>query len=202
VTDPSPDLGGFEREFLALEAAASLPYSTFTFGTVSLTTRVQELLFKRGVGEFVPPKGKLLIVDAAPAGMLACLTGAALRRARLAAGAALVRAGILGETAVARRVQLAATTLLSPAADDFYLSRLAVDEAFRNRGVGSALVEYVLAEASRAQSKRCVLEVAPQSVAAMALYRRHGFEEIDRRAVTDSESGRVLEYVHMERRIE
>lgn len=201
MTDPSPDLGRFEREFLALEAAASVPYSQFAFGTASLTTRVQEILFTRGVGEFVPPLGKLLIIDDAAAGMLACLTGDALRRARLAASVALVRAGIMAETSVARRVQLAATTLLKPAADDFYLSRLAVDEAFRNRGVGSALMEYVLAEAARAQSKRCVLEVSPRSVAAMTLYRRHGFEEIERRAVTDSESGRVLEYVHMQRHI-
>jgi hypothetical protein len=119
-----------EREFLALEAAASLPYSRFAFGTSQLTARVQELLFTRGVGEFVPPAGKLLIVETEPAGMLACLSGAALKRARLAAGAALVRSGFIEETAVKRRVQLAATTMLKPAVDDFYLSRLAVDTAF------------------------------------------------------------------------
>ena len=77
----------------------------------------------------------------------------------------------------------------------------AVDDAFRGQGVGSALLEYVLAEAARNQATRCVLEVAPEAAPAIALYRRHGFEEIGRIAVEDPESGRGLEYVHMQRQM-
>jgi ribosomal protein S18 acetylase RimI-like enzyme len=201
VTEPTPQLAPFEREFLALESAASLPYTRFTYGAAALADQVRDLLFARGVGEFVPPAGKLLIVDGQPAGMVACLSGAALKRARLAAGAALVRSGILASPAVARRVQLAAATLLKPSADDFYLSRIAVADAFRGRGVGAALLRYVLDEAARAKSPRCVLEVAPEATAAIALYRRHGFEEIGRAAVEDPDSGGSLEYVHMQRQV-
>ncbi len=199
MIEPTADFAGFEREFLDLESAASLPYTRFTYGSASLAERVRHLLFSRGIGEFAPPAGKLLILDTQPAGMVACLSGAALKRARLAAGAALVRSRILEEPAVSRRIQLAGTTLLKPEADDFYLSRIAVADAFRGRGVGSALLDYVLAEAVRTHSKRCVLEVAPEAASAIALYRRGGFAEIGRAAVHDPDSGRTLEYVHMER---
>lgn len=199
MTQPTADLAPFEREFMALESAASAPYMRFTYATAADARRVQALLLERGVGEFVPPAGKLLLLDGKPAGMVACLTGAALRRARLAAGAALMRAGLMADPALARRVQLASTTLLKPAADDFYLSRIAVHEDFRGKGVGAALMQHVLDEAARSQATRCVLEVAPEAVAAIALYQRHGFEEIDRRAVEDPETGRALEYIHMQR---
>ena len=199
MTQPTADLAPFEREFMALEAAASAPYQRFIYSTTAEALRAQALLFERGVGEFMPPAGRLLILDGKPAGMVACLTGAALPRARLAAGAALTRAGLLADAAIARRVQLASTTLLKPAPDDFYLSRIAVHEDFRGRGVGAALMQHVLDEAARSQAKRCVLEVAPEAAAAIALYRRHAFEEIDRRTVEDPATGRALAYVHMQR---
>jgi ribosomal protein S18 acetylase RimI-like enzyme len=199
VTQPTAELAPFEREFMALESAASEPYTRFTYATPDDARRAQALLFERRVGEFVPPAGRLLIVDGKPAGMVACLSGAALPRARLAAGAALMRAGLMADPGVARRVQLAGTTLLKPTADDFYLSRIAVHEEFRGKGVAAALMQHVLDEAARSQAKRCVLEVAPEAAAAVALYLRHGFEEIDRRAVEDPETGRALAYVHMQR---
>jgi ribosomal protein S18 acetylase RimI-like enzyme len=199
MTQPTADLGRFEPEFLALESAASSPYVRFTYATAADAERVQALLFQLRVGEFAPPFGKLLVVDEQPAGMVACLTGAALRRARLAATAALTRAGLFADPALVRRVQLAATTLLKPADDDFYLSRIAVTAGIRQKGVGSTMMQYVLDEAVRSESKRCVLEVAPEAAPAIALYRRFGFDEIDRRAVHDPETGRALEYLHMQR---
>lgn len=199
MTEPTANLSPFEREFLALESSASAPYTRFIYATAADAGRAQALLLDRGVGEFAPPAGKLLILGGTPAGMVACLTGAALRRARLAAGAALARARLMADPAVARRVQLASTTLLQPDADDFYLSRLAVHEDFRGQGVGAALLRHVLAEAARCRAARCVLEVAPEAAAAMALYQRHGFAAIDRRTVADPDSGRTLEYVHMQR---
>ena len=198
MTQPTADLAPFERDFMALESAASAPYMRFTYSTAADARRAQALLFERAVGEFVPPAGKLLILDGRPAGMVACLTGAALRRARLAAGAALMRAGLMADSALARRVQLASTTLLKPAAEDFYLSRIAVHEDFRGQGVGAALLRHVLDEAARSQAPRCVLEVAPEATAAIALYQRHGFEEIDRRTVEDPDTDRTLQYVHMQ----
>ena len=110
MIEPTADLTGFEREFLALESAASLPYTRFTYGSALLAERVRDLLLARAVGEFAPPAGKLLVIDGRPAGMVACLSGAALKRARLAAGAALVRSGIVNEPGLSRRIQLAATT--------------------------------------------------------------------------------------------
>jgi ribosomal protein S18 acetylase RimI-like enzyme len=112
----------------------------------------------------------------------------------------LTRAGIV-DAAAARRIQLAATTLITPAPDDFYLSRIAVDSTCRQRGLGGQLLQHVVAEAARAAAKRCVLEVSPEAATAIALYRRHGFTEFDRRRVEDPQTGAGLEYLHMERRI-
>ena len=199
--DPPPGFldqpGEFLPQFCELEAAASAPYCRFTYASDALTRQVQDLLIERGAGEFAPPVGRLYVVDGAPAGLLACLTGEQLQRARLTAAMAVTRARLLDER-VARRVQLAATTLLKPGPGDFYLSRIAVHPERRNRGVGAALMEQLFADAARAKALRILLEVAPDTSSAIALYRRYGFEERDRRRVDDPESGLSLEYVHME----
>jgi ribosomal protein S18 acetylase RimI-like enzyme len=190
--------GAFVDDFLQLEAAASEPYCRFAYASDDLTRAVQQTLLDRGVGEYAPPSGRLYLQDDSPAGMIACLTGAQLQRARLAAALALAKVHLFDPRA-ARRIQLAGTTLLKPQPTDFYLSRIAVHPRHRNQGVGARLLDQVLAEAARANATQCVLEVAPEAGAAIALYRRYGFDERDRRRVEDPESGRSLEYIHMAR---
>jgi ribosomal-protein-alanine N-acetyltransferase len=59
------------------------------------------------------------------------------------------------------------------------LLNIAVDPAFRRRGVASALLEALLLEALDAQAQGTVfLEVAEPNTAAIALYRRHGWEQV------------------------
>lgn len=196
----------FEGDVLALAAAASAPYASFAFGDPALAAAVDAYLFARDVAEFSPPAGRLFLVDGRPAGLVALLTGRELATRRLAGAVALTRSGLLEQRGpgddddVRAHVRLAGTALLKPAADDLYLSRIAVHDAARGRGVGSALLEYVLDEGRRRRCPRCVLEVAPErAAAAYALYERHGFRETDRRLVRHPGSGRQLEYAHMAR---
>jgi ribosomal-protein-alanine N-acetyltransferase len=62
------------------------------------------------------------------------------------------------------------------------LTRIAVDSARRRLGIASRLVESLVAEARALALDAVLLEVAATNVAAIALYERHGFETIDRRA--------------------
>jgi GNAT superfamily N-acetyltransferase len=50
----------------------------------------------------------------------------------------------------------------------------------RGRGVGAALLEASLAWARTVSAEEIVLHVFPSNAAAIALYRRHGFEEQER----------------------
>lgn len=62
--------------------------------------------------------------------------------------------------------------------DDFwYLDRVAVDEPFRNRGVGAALYEEV---ERRAKAAMIALEVnvRPSNEGSLRFHRRHGFVEV------------------------
>jgi ribosomal protein S18 acetylase RimI-like enzyme len=194
------DVGAFEEEFLALEAAASAPYSRFVFDSEARAAEARAVLWARGLCEFSPPAGRLFLLDGRPAGMIAALTGRELARRRLAAGVALATSELLAaDPALRDRLRLAGRTLLKAAPDDFYLSRIATHRWARGRGVGAALLERVLEEGRRTGCPRCVLEVAPESAAAAALYARFGFREVDRRVAEDPASGRRLEYAHLSR---
>jgi [ribosomal protein S18]-alanine N-acetyltransferase len=58
---------------------------------------------------------------------------------------------------------------------ELHLIALATDPAERRRGVGTALLEAVLADAARRRRLRIVLQVAKSNRAAQALYAAHGF---------------------------
>ena len=194
------DLGAHEDAFLALEYRASRPYGQFVFGDDAYAIEVRDYLFAAGACEFSPPDGLVALSDGRAAGMISCLHGELLRDYRLQAAEELAESHFLRlDPDLPRRLQLAAGTLLRPDDDDFYLSRIAVHPDFRGGGIGSQLLEHVLAAAESNRCKRCVLEVAPSALAAVSLYTKHGFEETDRAGVVDPRTQRVLEYVHMAR---
>lgn len=59
---------------------------------------------------------------------------------------------------------------------------LAVRPAARGRGLGARLVQAAMTEAARRGADALFLEVAADNAAALALYRRAGFEPVGRRA--------------------
>ena len=64
---------------------------------------------------------------------------------------------------------------------EWELENMAVLPAFRRRGVGSALLGALLAEARGRQAERILLEVRPSNLPAMRLYGQGGFELLARR---------------------
>jgi [ribosomal protein S18]-alanine N-acetyltransferase len=64
------------------------------------------------------------------------------------------------------------------ASDQGELANLAVDPDFRRRGVGSLLLDHLLAEAGAAGLRAVFLEVRASNEAAASLYEKRGFREV------------------------
>lgn len=191
------ELAGWEATYLALEARASEPYAAFVYEDEAEAERVQRLLFDRDVGDLARGFGRLALVDGAPAGMLAAIPGDQLGKARLKAALVLRKAGVFEVPGTARRSSLAGQTLAKVAPDDLYLSRIAVAEGFRGRGIGNGLLVHYEAEARRLGAHRLVLEVSPTHREALRLYERAGFAITGGGEAEDAATGRRLVYHHM-----
>jgi [ribosomal protein S18]-alanine N-acetyltransferase len=70
---------------------------------------------------------------------------------------------------------------LVSAADTADVQTLAVAPAYQRRGIGTTLLAAVIDEATRRRVGALLLEVRADNDPALALYRRHGFEQVSRR---------------------
>lgn len=59
--------------------------------------------------------------------------------------------------------------------DEIHINNLALRPNFRAQGMGTALLQHVLAEARRLGARRATLEVRPSNASARRLYERFGF---------------------------
>lgn len=59
--------------------------------------------------------------------------------------------------------------------DEIHINNVAIRPQFRGRGIGTALMQHVLAEASRLGARRATLEVRSSNTDARRLYERLGF---------------------------
>ncbi len=76
---------------------------------------------------------------------------------------------------------LAGHAVVSSAGEVAELQRIAVDAAYRRRGVARMLLDAVVQQAARTEADRLLLEVREDNDAALAFYARSGFVEVDRR---------------------
>lgn len=184
--------------YLALELVSSEPYTRFVYDDATLAAAAHRYLFSEGSAEFAAPHAQVRMVDGRVVAAAAWLSGSDLRKSRLRSAVVLTKGGFFRQDPdLRRRMQLAAGCLREPQRDDFYLSRLAVDEGARGGGLATRLLADFETEARRQGRSRLVLEVSPRHEAARALYSRVGFEEIDSRQVTDPDTSRELHYIHM-----
>jgi [ribosomal protein S18]-alanine N-acetyltransferase len=86
-------------------------------------------------------------------------------------GLAIIEAGPIVGYIVARET-----------AGELHINNVAVRAEYRRRGIGAALLGRVLDEARRRKANAAFLEVRSANLAAQALYERHGFRAIARRA--------------------
>ncbi len=83
--------------------------------------------------------------------------------------------GLRAAGAAYRRGMEAETVMPGPARGAYYVGHLGVDAALRGRGLGSALVAYLLSPARVAGCGVAVLDVSAENPRAEALYARLGF---------------------------
>jgi len=71
--------------------------------------------------------------------------------------------------------------IMSIGAGESHILNLCVLETMRNRGVGRALLQYLLDRAAAAGMSEAFLEVRPSNTAAIRLYQALGFEQVGMR---------------------
>lgn len=71
--------------------------------------------------------------------------------------------------------------VLSAAAEEAHLLNISIDRAYQRRGLGRALLRYMLARAEQRSAKVIFLEVRVSNVKAFQLYQSEGFNEIGAR---------------------
>jgi ribosomal protein S18 acetylase RimI-like enzyme len=92
--------------------------------------------------------------------------------------------------------------VIPPAAGDmYYLGHLGVAPAMRGKGMGSALVRYLLDARPADAAGPVVLDVATSNPEAQRLYERLGFEAVgERHSTLANANGRVPDHRRMQRR--
>lgn len=79
---------------------------------------------------------------------------------------------------VERGEQITGYGILSIAAGEAHILNLCIDPNYRRLGYADRLLEAILARARLAEVMEVFLEVRPSNVAALALYRKKGFQHI------------------------
>lgn len=77
--------------------------------------------------------------------------------------------------------QIGGFALAQVAADEAEILSIGVIPSWQRQGVGSKLIQGVKRAAAKSGAKRLYLEVAQSNAAALALYKKAGFDEAGRR---------------------
>ena len=197
----APD-SAYLEDYLRWESQASAPYNRFVYGEEEIAGAVSRAMFAVQ-SEIGPDYGRLFFDEGGrPVGMAAWLSGAELKNARMSALGALFRVeAFRAHESLRERGKAAAIALTDVAPNDCYLSRLAVSEAQRGNGIGSAMLRQVLASAREAGSSRLVLEASADEAYLLSFYKRNGFLEFDRVEVAHPSTDVRLAYAHLGMRL-
>jgi len=78
--------------------------------------------------------------------------------------------------------RIAGYIIARESAGELHINNVAVRDQYRRRGIGSALLEHIVETAKRLRVEIAFLEVRSSNKAAQAMYEKHGFRAIARRA--------------------
>jgi ribosomal protein S18 acetylase RimI-like enzyme len=124
----------------------------------------------------------LLLTNGRVAGLFVALGGDELARCRTADALAALRA--VGRSGAARsalvaRIEESRALFDPPGPDEFYLSKIGVVRDRRATGLGRALLHHYLATGYAAGFRRFRVDVSPDNLRAVELYRSVGFDTLN-----------------------
>jgi [ribosomal protein S18]-alanine N-acetyltransferase len=83
--------------------------------------------------------------------------------------------------------------------DEVHIATFAVDPDYRRQGIAQRLLAHTLIDAARSGGSKAFLEVRKGNLAAQALYRKFGFEEIGTRKKYYQDNGEDAVMMNLER---
>lgn len=176
VGDAGPG-GGFHTHVAAGVQEAGGALLAWLYGGDERASAVISSAVRRPTSEFASTRAVLLLRGGRPVGGYVAMPGSTLLRCRAADTRHLIAPlGSSERQELVGRLR-AVAAMQAVRADEYYLSKLWVEEEHRGRGFGRALLERVLAAAARSSCRSCRLEVALQNRPALSLYRSMGFVE-------------------------
>ncbi len=185
-------------QFLELVCLANDPFTRFVYGDRETALSVQRFLFEQQACEFKAPYARILRDGDALVGMACWLSHEEMATTRFQGALAAAKWSKTHPLpGLKERTRIAASALLQSRPGDFCLSQVAVTESARGRGLGTYVLSAFEAAGRDRGSSRLILEVSARRPAAVRLYQRAGFHELETRSVTDPNTGNQLAQVHM-----
>ena len=177
-----PDPESLIPDLLSWIQASGNPYFDWFFGGAQRATGVLEEWMRRQSSEVSVRRVSLLYSQDRIAGGFIAMGGNELRRCRKADTVALMRGFDAEERSVLTgRMSAAADLFVTPADDEFYLSKMGLASEFQGRGLGRRLVDEYIKEGKSLGFGRFRLDVHADNAAAIGLYKKSGFT-VDRQA--------------------
>ena len=153
-------------------------------GSVETAHRVARALFRSARTLYSHRRAIVAVEVAGIVGVVIATSGREWQRRRVWTGLVMLRAGFARARALLRSGALLDELTPAVPADSVYVASLAVAPDARGRGVGSALMASVEAEARRRGAARLALDVSRANAGGRAFYARLGFVEASTTAVT------------------
>jgi ribosomal protein S18 acetylase RimI-like enzyme len=187
-----PSAARFLPATVPLVHEAAQTYFDWLFGGPNDALAHLDRWLRRPSSEVALERVILLLERDLVQGAYVALSGADLAACRKADGRALLtNTPRDGRPALLRRLGAVRSLFAPVAADEWYLSKLAIAPAARGRGLGGRLVEAYLDQGAAAGFTRYRLDVEADNAGAVKLYAAHGFR-VMHEASSDSAKMRYL----------
>lgn len=199
---PAPSVAFWVKALSGQIHAASNPFADWYFGTQEVAREILEEWMARPTSEVYVGRA-IVMLDAAangggerPMGCLIALDGSELARSRAADFAAFcadLGAGDEAAAAIDHVVSVSRQLFVPVAEDELYISRVAIDETARGRGLGSHLVAHAIETHQSRGYRKFRLDVSADNAAAIRAYEGSGLKIIGKARSEDA----GLEYCAM-----
>ncbi len=161
-------------------------------------------VFASGMGEFGHQNHTVVETEGQVVGIGACYTGQDMATFTLAGARQILSFyGPLYGWSVIRRGLMVERVVQPPKRDIHYIAHLGIAPGLRSQGIGSRLIDHLLAQGKTAARTQAAIDVAADNGRAQALYERLGFVVTGRRpSRLSNQYGTVQDHIRLEKSID